>query len=1082
MKQYPRIYSLSTVGLIHHQEFDYKFHPFRTDFTGESGSGKSMIADLIQLIFVGSEAFESATKGTDTRDPEGMVLEPTIGGKGVGYAFLNIEIAINRFLVVGVYLETGNRNSQAFIIQAGYDWQAIQLLQTPVSFQQFIKAEDILPIDLLTEWIDKQSLHIKAWQRYKEFHKILFRENIVPLDLAFNERILNDYAGILQSFSRGKTLDTQKSDSIKLFLFGDQEAKRLLENFRKAEKDMEQAVGEYGNNLREIERVTLKQHAILELRDLKMSRDRLQESWLLQALFYWFQERNRLEKDVNDYIANYSQAIQLKSILIDITEVEIDQLKSLSTNLSFQQKAAEIEYNKASSPYNDLNKIMDWLKSLGCNYSELGIRYTEYKNDQVKRNRLLPFLDALQQKNLKSEFELISNNQTSQDLKKALADKVSQLQDIINQKNRLKRISDINASDSLVNWALSEQRAFSIDEESAIFRFQDLSRSKPTKHEDYLPTPAELISALQIVEKEFEGFWINLNGIRTYVKYVEGQILNTTDEAKIRSYFEQFTSTIKNDIIELEQQLEKLQSLSELLEAFDNLSLLISAYQKKDALLKLQEIKSLDISQERFQEYQLVYEQRDSIQEEFEQAKANKNQVDSEFRRVDKLLTEYSNVLEMIDKNTSLSEEIQLIVDDFNQDYSPNYNYALEKENISGNLQRAENKTTLIKEYWQQIQPALNNINQLSSIHNSLIVSDEKLQKAKENYLSWNTELPATLASLEHVIDPTGEWEKYREAEAMYAAKYSSTINTFIDSESYIFSDTTDFVELAKTLLPEALYDSVIEEHESNVIERIAGYLTRINERNRQLNNRKIQRIKNLLDEVDETITQQENTIRRIDNFLKSGAQITGGYTARLRRTPGNNYPKAWMSTFNELVEDEQSSSNYQNRLGEKIDLAEIMKTAFLTCGGPSHTNASVAKLLNPSNYYELSFAMESESGRINKGSTGQTYAAIALLCIARLSIMSNEEGKPITPAVRVMPIDEAEGLGSNYDMLYDIASKYDYQLISLSIGPIGKFQDGEQYLYMLHKNMEVEAPINYTPIGILCETDKIPPQTIYEQ
>ncbi|MGG2383031.1 hypothetical protein, partial [Salmonella enterica] len=85
----------------------------------------------------------------------------------------------------------------------------------PVSFKQLLDAEEIQPIDLLPEWLDKLGLHGKVWQRYKEFHKILFREKIVPLDLASGERTLNDYAGILQSFSRGKTLDTQKSASLK---------------------------------------------------------------------------------------------------------------------------------------------------------------------------------------------------------------------------------------------------------------------------------------------------------------------------------------------------------------------------------------------------------------------------------------------------------------------------------------------------------------------------------------------------------------------------------------------------------------------------------------------------------------------------------------------------------------------------------------------------------------------------------------------------------------------------------------------------------------------------------------------------
>ena len=36
MKKYPRIYSLSTIGIIHHQKNDYIFHPYCTDFIGDS--------------------------------------------------------------------------------------------------------------------------------------------------------------------------------------------------------------------------------------------------------------------------------------------------------------------------------------------------------------------------------------------------------------------------------------------------------------------------------------------------------------------------------------------------------------------------------------------------------------------------------------------------------------------------------------------------------------------------------------------------------------------------------------------------------------------------------------------------------------------------------------------------------------------------------------------------------------------------------------------------------------------------------------------------------------------------------------
>ena len=50
-KKYPRIYSIHTVGIRNHNNADYLIHPLRTDFTGESTTGKSLVgADLPQLI------------------------------------------------------------------------------------------------------------------------------------------------------------------------------------------------------------------------------------------------------------------------------------------------------------------------------------------------------------------------------------------------------------------------------------------------------------------------------------------------------------------------------------------------------------------------------------------------------------------------------------------------------------------------------------------------------------------------------------------------------------------------------------------------------------------------------------------------------------------------------------------------------------------------------------------------------------------------------------------------------------------------------------------------------------------------
>ncbi len=71
------------------------------------------------------------------------------------------------------------------------------------------------------------------------------------------------------------------------------------------------------------------------------------------------------------------------------------------------------------------------------------------------------------------------------------------------------------------------------------------------------------------------------------------------------------------------------------------------------------------------------------------------------------------------------------------------------------------------------------------------------------------------------------------------------------------------------------------------------------------------------------------------------------------------------------------------------------------------------------------------------------------------------------------MPIDEAEGLGSNFDMLYDIAKANNYQLLSLSIEP-NKVDAKNQNIYLLHNNLEEEDKVNYEPIPVFGSQNEI--------
>ena len=115
---------------------------------------------------------------------------------------------------------------------------------------------------------------------------------------------------------------------------------------------------------------------------------------------------------------------------------------------------------------------------------------------------------------------------------------------------------------------------------------------------------------------------------------------------------------------------------------------------------------------------------------------------------------------------------------------------------------------------------------------------------------------------------------------------------------------------------------------------------------------------------------------------------------------------------------------------------------------------------MNPKNYFQISYRMTPE----NAGSTGQTYTAIALLCLAKTEI--NEKSNKNKNGIRIMPIDEADSIGENYEMLYKIAGE-DYQIITMVIKPMDNIKVNNQNVYILNHNKNNKIRINNPPFAI---------------
>lgn len=148
----------------------------------------------------------------------------------------------------------------------------------------------------------------------------------------------------------------------------------------------------------------------------------------------------------------------------------------------------------------------------------------------------------------------------------------------------------------------------------------------------------------------------------------------------------------------------------------------------------------------------------------------------------------------------------------------------------------------------------------------------------------------------------------------------------------------------------------------------------------------------------------------------------------------------------------------------QEIDINKMMIKAFLKLGGSSKVEPE--DLMNPKSYFDLVFELKLENKEVNSGSNGQTYAANSLLCLARLSLIDEKDKE----GLKLMSIDEAEGLGSNYEMLHKLAKKEEYQIITMAIETAGEITDDGQYIYIMDENNLANVDSFVPPLGIFSD------------
>ena len=1075
MKNYPRIYSLSTIGLIHHYENDYLFHNMRTDFVGDSGSGKSIIADLLQLIFVGSEMFESATRTmNEKRELDGLVLRTPHKGIDIGYAFLNIEMQPHQYIVIGCYLESNRKRTKPFIIQSSSDLKSKLLpIERPLQTRDFKQDGNICPLDDLLMLMEDNGLFMNYWDTIKPYHRILYSYDILPLDLASNEKTLKDYAGIIRSFSRGRTINTSDSNNLKQFLFGTEKVKENHRKFEEALQDFKDTKLNYNQNLNTIKVLTEKEKALSTLYEQLKAKQAAEQEFRQEEILDLLQQEYHLSKQLHEHVTNYLTARQNFGKLLNQAEKDIQKAQADQHVNEQKLKLAFDEYTALSNEKRILDKAIALARQAGTNeIQQLTHLYNQYQQAWKRHTLLSAFEQELHQKNLLAFFKTSAWIKGYETGLQAFMKRTEELKNELNILKSLQQFSDLNNADSLARWALSLHRPLTHAEESLIIHFQSLKRHKlnaPQAHDRYLPRPEELFDH-PALEPEQNGFWINLHGVREYVNYSPHPIFNTDDRNKIENHFKQYSTNIQERISRLSEELRQQTLLKEQLTAHTDLAKLLALYAFPEEKEQFREIPMFQIPPSEFEHYMQNLNRKAVIEKEYKDAYQVYTDCQNRQTEIKTLLNalapkvkRHREELEATDTDnavTGIAQQLAIIPSSEEYDL----NFYIDAENKNDCFQDEYNLS--FKDSFRVYPQILDNW--------------EKLQKVQEEKKTKLAAYPASFPSLPlwdiaHSA-PARTAEKkgaFSLKEAAYVAQFDLIVDKHLAAQAYKFHTFRDFRELSMNLLPEIFHGE--EPLENEVIESIEKQLKRINDKNRELNDKKIEKISRILEEIWSQISNQRELVRKINRFFHYGDKtITGNNRLRLVCSDSTLFPPDWLSKFQNSTDSQFDlfAPNIKEKLVDDVSIGEKLIHAFQELTHSQKEKIRIDELLDPNNYLELRLEMHNDKGKANKGSTGQTYAAISLLCIARLSIIGNiKQGKANT-GLRFMPIDEAEGLGTNFDLLYDIAKEFDYQIITFSINPIGRYHENERFIYILHENPDIDDAINYSPMAIFSRED----------
>jgi len=1033
-----RLYSISTVCLLKHYNQDYLLHTLRTDFTGSNGVGKSMIADLFQVVFIAdSKHIKFATEGIDKKRRR---IETLPYESGIGYAFFNVEVTIGNYIIIGAAIfNQGNHLIKPFVVTSSINFEEDNLEQNTFTSGKLLFSQDFLKanqepykLDDLSRIIpQKYGLYLHYFSTREEkinYYAWLYKNELLPINLV-KEGNLRAYAKVIQSFSKSKSLDIDSSKSLIEYLFEEDEIE-IEQEYRQQELAIQKLLYQFKTTKYQISDIDNKQGDLLKLKNLE--NEKKQAEHMMDFISFVLAQRDRIKKQTDFDKAD--RDLRNKKIRLEIINPRSNKFCSLVNRVSVVSKREDkafIDLAENQALFKNLKHLQE--EALLINDFDINGLMQEVPKDKsnLLEKEARYYIDTIQKSRsvLKrySSIKAMEEKRVSQD--HWLKDRIRETDNKEAQLTSFQALLKKADNDSLFIKTISLQSSLTEPQLACLVYLRDVLLSKPiyasegTRYTESI----NLIGELEITEDKYnKGWWIKTGQMQEFVPGTLSLLPNLSEvpfnnAGQLKKYFDtevqkvEMRKNLYNGLFNgvkpeefSEYDFDEDLSDNTKISAHKTAIFLCGLISDKKTDINNQQSKEIANLQESMQKYGITTDGNLEYEALLLKTKSRKKLFAD---RLDKLKSRFD------------SEQNEII-------------------NIQSNL-------PLLKEN-----------------HNRLLIELQEAKKTLSDYeITYQTKYPERSLPDENFISATHQdiielKEAHKDILGRYINEYNQIIGKYDETKDHMdirVNEQVNNQNFSFDILEEALLGSKIR-----TLDEITSYLASLNTELLSITDELSKSLVKVFGKTEDYFDKYKGLIQSLNDFFR-GKLISERFYFRIDFDPAPKLDIKWIEHLRKSAHGIASS-------GATTELSpqQFIEDFYIKFSG-NKSRVTLEDLLNPKRYFILRGNLTDEQGKETSGSTGESYAAIALLGIARLSIV--QDGTRL--GLRFIILEESASLDNiNFGMFPIIAKQYGYQIITMTPKPYSIGGDEGWYIHQLIPGKQ-NKDINYPKVMSYFRTNK---------